>query len=91
MKHTCCKIDCPNVGRWQVNIKLWASPYHKLTGWPITMTLGKMFVCDDHKASLTAQDFLSDAGKAQIAAEIEQRGKAAPDFNTAELACTRAP
>lgn len=81
---TCTRKGCCNTATFTPIMRFWAKGFPKIAGQQATAEIG-LPVCDACAATITLDDLLTDEGKKLIAQMLFVRGKAAPDFATAEL------
>lgn len=87
LSNLCDARECPNMATWRPGFRFWAkgAPHHDETAAEARLGLK---CCDEHKAKLTVEDLVGDAGWQQIVDSFAARGKAEPDRDSVELTFT---
>lgn len=83
-KRLCDRIGCTHAAAVTPVILLWAEGYDRSTHDPAAARIG-LALCRDHAAELTPDQFLDAEQRAALTQSFRALGKAAPDFDAAEL------
>lgn len=78
-----CSRGCGKQADWQVGFRVWADREQHPDAAPLMGILG-LYVCGEHH-EVAPRDIFSDEGMAQITSQVVSKGRAAPDFDTAQV------
>lgn len=77
---SCQRLNCSNPGRWMPILFFWFDLKH-----PPARAACSLRICDEHKASSTVEDFLTDDGWEQIVNGFKKQGLKTPDRSLTKL------